>query len=114
MEAPKNKINVWLDCDPGLDDILAIIYAAHCDRIDLIGVSTSPGNSSLENTTRNALDMLYHIGRPDVQVYMGSNQLINGDMKLGDHVHGENGLGGVHLKQSPRQAITEHGLQKIY
>lgn len=84
----KEKINVWLDCDPGLDDILAIIYAAHSDHLNLLGVSTSPGNSSLENTTRNALDMLYHIGRSDVPVYAGSNQLINGEMKLGDHVHG--------------------------
>lgn len=73
-----NKIDVWLDCDPGLDDILAIIYAAHSERINLIGLSTSPGNTSLQNTTRNGLDMLYHIGRKDVQVYVGSNQLING------------------------------------
>jgi inosine-uridine nucleoside N-ribohydrolase len=75
-----------------------------------LGVSTSPGNSSLENTTRNALDMLYHIGRQDVPVYVGSNQLINGTMRLAEDVHGENGLGGVHLKQSPIEAITENGL----
>jgi len=79
---------VWLDCDPGLDDILAIIYAAYSERLDLIGISTSPGNSSLKNTTRNALDMLYHIGRTDIPVYAGSNQLINGKMRLADDVHG--------------------------
>jgi uridine nucleosidase len=70
MEKP--KIHVWLDCDPGLDDIMAIILAAGEPRINLLGVSTSPGNSSIENTTRNALDILYNIGRSDIPVIMGA------------------------------------------
>lgn len=96
---------MWLDCDPGLDDIFAIFYAAHSDRLNLIGVSTSAGNSTLENTTRNALDMLYHIGKKDIPVFAGANQLINGDMKFADHVHGSNGLAGVEIKRSPEEAI---------
>jgi inosine-uridine nucleoside N-ribohydrolase len=40
-----SKIKVWLDCDPGHDDMLAIIMAALNERIDLIGISTSAGNS---------------------------------------------------------------------
>ena len=54
---------MWLDCDPGLDDTFAIIYAGTHKGIDLIGVSTSPGNTSLDNTTQNALNVLYNIGR---------------------------------------------------
>jgi inosine-uridine nucleoside N-ribohydrolase len=100
------RVDIWLDCDPGLDDILAIIYAALSDRFNLIGLTTSPGNSTLENTTRNALDILYHIGRSDVQVFEGSNQLINGDMKFAEHVHGENALGDVNLKVSPVKSIS--------
>lgn len=69
---------VWLDCDPGLDDTFAIIYAAHSRDIHLLGVSTSPGNTNLQNTTQNALDVLYNIGRKDVPVFMGSNILIKG------------------------------------
>jgi inosine-uridine nucleoside N-ribohydrolase len=68
-----SRIAVWLDCDPGLDDTFAIIYAAHAEQIDLIGVSTGPGNTSLANTTKNALDILYNIGRKDVPVFAGSN-----------------------------------------
>lgn len=62
----KRKMGIWLDCDPGLDDTLAIIYAAHHPEIRIVGVSTSPGNTTLANTTRNALDVLYNIGRKDI------------------------------------------------
>jgi uridine nucleosidase len=76
------KHTIWLDCDPGLDDTFAIILAAHHKDIHLLGVSTSPGNTSLENTTHNALNVLYNIGRSDVPVFAGSNALIKGNMKL--------------------------------
>jgi inosine-uridine nucleoside N-ribohydrolase len=76
MEQP--KYTVWLDCDPGLDDTFAIIYAAYDKNINLLGVSTSPGNTNLHNTTQNALDVLYNIGKQDVQVYSGSNLLLKG------------------------------------
>jgi inosine-uridine nucleoside N-ribohydrolase len=49
-----------------------------------------------------------------VEVFVGSDQLINGTMRLGEDVHGENGLGGVQLKKSPRPAISENGLQRTY
>ncbi len=41
------KFTIWLDCDPGLDDAMAIILAAHSKQIHLLGLSTSAGNSSL-------------------------------------------------------------------
>ncbi|MCB0371182.1 MAG: nucleoside hydrolase, partial [Bdellovibrionales bacterium] len=98
------KQTIWLDCDPGLDDTFAIIYAAHDPKINLLGVSTSPGNTNLKNTTQNALNVLYNIGRSDVPVFAGSNRLFKGEMKLAEHMHGSNGLGGVELPPSPEKA----------
>ena len=57
------SVPILLDCDPGLDDTLAIILAAWHKDISLIGISTSAGNTSLDNTTKNALDILYNIGK---------------------------------------------------
>lgn len=84
-----------MDCDPGIDDVFAIIYAGTDPAIKLLGISTSPGNSTLKNTTRNALDVLYNIGRSDVQVITGSNVLIKGEMNIAEHIHSNNGIGGA-------------------
>ncbi len=45
---------------------------------------------------------------------MGSNILIKGEMKLAEHMHGSNGLGGVKLPTSPQQAISENSFYQIY
>lgn len=84
-----------MDCDPGLDDTFAIILAAKSERINLLGVSTSAGNTSLTNTTKNALDLLYNIERSDVAVVRGSEKLVHGEQHLAEHMHGSGGLGGV-------------------
>ena len=95
-----NPKKIWLDCDPGLDDAFAIILAAHHPNISLLGVSTSAGNSSLENTTRNALDLLHNINRKDVMVVKGSPTLISGEPKFAEHIHGEGGFGGVQMPKA--------------
>jgi len=77
-----------LDCDPGLDDTLAILYAAHSPQIKIVGISTSPGNTSLVHTTTNALNILYNIGRLDLDVYPGSNSCLQGEVASAQIVHG--------------------------
>lgn len=94
-----------MDCDPGLDDTIAIIYAAKSTGIKLLGISTSGGNTNLRSTTKNTLDILHNVGRDDVPVVKGSNELIFGESKYAEEIHGEGGLGGVILPVSPKKAI---------
>ena len=51
-----SKRKILIDCDPGHDDAVAILYAAR--HLDLVGISTVHGNNTVENTTRNALAIL--------------------------------------------------------
>ena len=51
------KKQVIIDCDPGIDDAVAILLAKNRPEIDLIGITTIYGNSTIENTTRNALHL---------------------------------------------------------
>ena len=74
----QKDIKIWLDCDPGLDDTLAIILAACHVSLKLIGVSTSGGNTDIENTTKNALDILFNIKKSHIPVIRGSETLIAG------------------------------------
>lgn len=116
MDSSKAKLQVWLDCDPGLDDIFAIILVAQDPRINLLGVSTSPGNSCIENTTANALNVLHTIGREDVTVVMGASNPFSKQMTYAGHMHGNDGLGGKGkvIPQSTKQAITEERFSEIY
>lgn len=50
---------LWLDCDPGHDDALAIVLAAHSPALcTLLGVSTVASNHTLEAVTANAAAVL--------------------------------------------------------
>jgi purine nucleosidase len=86
-----------LDCDPGLDDALALLLAHGDPNIELIGVTTVGGNVSIEKTTRNALELREYLGFVDVPVARGTGDPLKGSVKSADHVHGEEGLGNVTL-----------------
>mmetsp|Transcript_26568 Transcript_26568/g.68455 ORF Transcript_26568/g.68455 Transcript_26568/m.68455 type:complete len:186 (+) Transcript_26568:69-626(+) len=49
---------IWLDCDPGHDDAMAIILAGHTPGLELLGVSTVCGNQTTKKVTQNALSVL--------------------------------------------------------
>lgn len=78
-----------------MDDCFAIILAAAHPRLNLIGVSTTSGNTNIENTTRNASDVLGLIGKSHIPVYMGAREPITKGVQTGEDVHGQKGLGGV-------------------
>ena len=60
---------IWLDCDPGHDDALAIMYCFLHERLRLVGVSTVHGNQTVEKTTLNAMRVLTWLKAQDVPVY---------------------------------------------
>ncbi len=62
---------VWLDCDTGSDDAVAIMLAALHPDIELLAVSAVNGNVPLANTTENTLRVLDHVGAA-VPVYAGA------------------------------------------
>ena len=57
------KEYIWLDCDPGIDDALAIIMTYFSSNLKLLGLSTVAGNCSLEQATLNALNVLNIAGK---------------------------------------------------
>jgi inosine-uridine nucleoside N-ribohydrolase len=91
-----------LDCDPGHDDVMAILAAAR--HADLIGITTVAGNAALEHTTRNAL-VTCELAGIDVPVHSGAAGPLSGPTQDAVHVHGNEGLAGVEIPQ-PQRAVA--------
>jgi uridine nucleosidase len=99
----QDKILVWLDCDPGQDDTVAIIIGCYGKHFNLIGVSTVHGNVSLNNTTCNALRVLTAIGKTEIPVYPGEAKALDNYAEIfAADVHGTTGLNGSNLLPLPK------------
>ena len=88
---------IVLDCDPGHDDAIALLLALASPEIELLGVTTTYGNQTLEKTTANALRVLELAGRGDVPVVSGASEPLERPLVVAAHVHGESGLDGPAL-----------------
>ena len=62
------KTSFWLDCDPGIDDTMAIILGCFSIELNLIGISCSQGNSSVLNTSINCLKILKGLNKLDITI----------------------------------------------
>ena len=102
-----------LDCDPGLDDALALLLAHGDPNIELVGVTTVGGNVALENTTRNALQLREYLGFPDVPVSAGAPGALTREPRNAAHVHGTGGLGNVVLPDATLQVSGIHAADAI-
>jgi inosine-uridine nucleoside N-ribohydrolase len=88
---------IILDCDPGIDDALAIAFAAGHPAIELCGITTVAGNVGLDLTTPNAQRVCEFIGAAGTPVTPGSPAPLLRPPIDARKVHGESGLGGVRL-----------------
>jgi purine nucleosidase len=104
---------ILLDCDPGLDDALALLLAHGDPALELVGVTTVGGNVGLVNTTKNALELREYLGFADVPVSAGADRPLVRDARDAAHVHGESGLGSLVLPPAKLGATGTHAVDFI-
>jgi len=92
MSSAEQKLII--DTDPGHDDAMALMLACASENLGILAVTTVCGNSTIENTTRNARYMLDFIGRNDVPVYSGADKPLIKELRTAT-VHGQSGLEGI-------------------
>ncbi|KAK2592851.1 Uridine nucleosidase 1 [Conoideocrella luteorostrata] len=111
-----SQVPVWLDCDPGHDDVFAMLLAAYHTRIKLLGISTVFGNASLDHTTRNAASVLTAIGKhKDIPLYRGSPKALERPAVHAPDVHGESGLDGTDLLPQPQcEPLERPAVEAMY
>ncbi len=98
---------IVLDCDPGHDDAIALLLALASPELELLGVTTTYGNQTLEKTTANALRVLELVGREDVPVAGGAAEPLTRERVVAAHVHGESGLDGPSLPPPSGAALSD-------
>lgn len=99
-----------LDCDPGHDDVVALLLALASEEVELLGVTTVAGNQSVERTTDNALRVLEHLGLRGLPVAAGAPRPLLRELVVATDAHGETGLGGVELPAASREAEPMHAI----
>jgi purine nucleosidase len=89
---------VYLDCDPGIDDALAIGYLLAHPNVELALIGSVSGNTDAVTAAANARDLLELFGRAEIPVAVGRTDFLTHPYAGGaPHVHGDNGIGGVEL-----------------
>lgn len=123
------RIPVIVDCDPGHDDMMALVIACCSPELDVKLVTTVAGNKPLELVTRNALNVLHYIGADDIPLAAGCDRPI---CRPKDHVqpklaefrrhtgsiengaHGASGLDGfVFPPDNPKKPIGIRGVEAM-
>lgn len=103
-----------VDCDPGVDDAVALMLAFRSPReLRLLGVTTVAGNVGPSLTARNARLIRELAGREDVPVYAGCERpLVRPPVDAG-HFHGESGLGSLPVFEPRAPLAAGHAVPFI-
>lgn len=95
------KRKVIIDCDPGIDDSLALMLALSMEDLEVAGITIVCGNSPVDMGTDNARKVLDFMGRLDIPVVTGAPAPLKRDYVNALDTHGRDGLGESFLPRIP-------------
>jgi inosine-uridine nucleoside N-ribohydrolase len=107
---------VLIDCDPGIDDSIALILAARSPELKIEAITTASGNLRADQTAINALKTLELINRDDIPVYQGMLKPLVRDLPRDPFSHGDDGLGNTGLpapRRSPEPTFAPDAILEI-
>ncbi|RYE64299.1 MAG: nucleoside hydrolase [Oxalobacteraceae bacterium] len=96
-------IPIIVDCDPGIDDTIALLTAFVSPELNILGITPVCGNQPLERTVRNALQVCELGDRTDIPVYAGCFRPMLREPIHGQF-HGKTGLGNTTLPEPVKTA----------
>ena len=91
---------VIIDCDPGIDDSLALILALNSPELEIVGITTVSGNVKADQGAKNALKVLKLMNREDIPVYIGEEVPLERELITAQDTHGEDGLGETNYEEA--------------
>ncbi|MDP6466498.1 MAG: nucleoside hydrolase [Pirellulaceae bacterium] len=92
---------VIIDCDPGIDDALAMCMALFDSRLEVVAVTAVPGNVSAEQASVNVQAIIDQLDPPRLPRVGTASPIEDGPAVGGASLHGADGLGNAGLPISP-------------
>jgi pyrimidine-specific ribonucleoside hydrolase len=104
------KRNIIIDCDPGIDDTVALSFAiANEDKLNILGITTVAGNQTIEKVTLNALRIVSYYKR-NIKIAMGQGRPLIREKSSGGSIHGEDGLGDCSLPEPALKLYSDNAI----
>ncbi|MBD7914654.1 nucleoside hydrolase [Clostridium sp. Sa3CUN1] len=94
------KRKVIIDCDPGIDDSLALLLALNSPELEIMGITIVSGNVPAKQGAKNALKVLKLMKREDIKVYIGESLPLVRELVTAQDTHGEDGLGETNYEEA--------------
>lgn len=101
------KFPLIIDCDPGIDDALALFYLLSDKSLEIPFISTVSGNVNIDTTSNNAEFIVESCCR-DIPILKGSNKPLFAKPVFAAEVHGENGLAGYPIVVNNEENINSN------
>ena len=96
---------VIYDTDPGVDDAMALFYALAHAAVDVVGITTTFGNVTVEQAATNAL-YLTAIAGFKIPVTKGlARPRVKASEPPPDYIHGADGLGNLPSRQATSNTL---------
>ena len=102
-----------LDVDTGIDDSLALLYAAASPDAELLAATCVSGNVDARQVAINTLAVLELAGRPDVEVALGREVPLVRPLETTPETHGPRGIGHAELPPPSRPLSERHAVDVI-
>lgn len=104
---------VIIDCDPGMDDSLALILACKSKALDVKAITAVPGNYPIDVTSKNIRKTLELIGRTNIPVAQGLEKPLVRDLAPDPFSHGADGQANYNLPEPVMPLSSSHGVDLI-
>lgn len=106
-------MKLLIDCDPGIDDAIALIAALKDPRLEIVALTAVTGNLTSDHTAENARKILDLMAATDIPVAQGPLQPLVRPYPADPFSHGDNGLANLTFPPTSRPLDPRSAAQLI-
>lgn len=100
---------VLIDCDPGIDDAVALMVALRSPELDIQAITAVTGNLTADNCYRNIHKVLDLVGVHSIATGQGPLKPLVREFPSDPFSHGVDGLGNMNLPEPERLLPPVYG-----